>query len=107
MSYLKAQDTISGKEGKAVATIDGNVEDMFYIKKIEANVEKTKSEIKTLGRRGTQHKATGWSGTGSMTIYYITTNFRKLMTSYMQNGIDTYFDILVTNEDPALSLIHI
>ena len=36
-----------------------------------------------------------------MTIYYITTNFRKLMTSYMQNGIDTYFDILVTNEDPA------
>ncbi len=72
MSYLKAQDTISGKEGKAVATIDGNVEDMFYIKKIEANVEKTKSEIKTLGRRGTQHKATGWSGTGSMTIllYY-------------------------------------
>ena len=24
MSYLKAQDTISGKEGKAVATIDGN-----------------------------------------------------------------------------------
>ena len=101
MSYLKAQDTISGKEGKAVATIDGNVEDMFYIKKIEANVEKTKSEIKTLGRRGTQHKATGWSGTGSMTIYYITTNFRKLMTSYMQNGVDTYFDILVTNEDPA------
>ena len=23
------------------------------------------------------------------------------MTSYMQNGVDTYFDILVTNEDPA------
>lgn len=45
MSYLKAQDTISGKEGKAVATIDGNVEDMFYIKKIEANVEKTRLSL--------------------------------------------------------------
>jgi len=30
--FLRAGDTISGQEGKATAIIDGNVEDMFYVK---------------------------------------------------------------------------
>ncbi|BBI32044.1 phage tail tube protein [Cohnella abietis] len=100
MSYLKANDTINGQEGRAYATINGLVEEMFYIKSLEATVEKEKAEIKTLGRRGTQHKATGWSGSGSMTVYYVTSRFRKLMLNYIKNGVDTYFDIQVVNEDP-------
>lgn len=61
MSFLKANDTISGQEGRAYATINGQVEEMFYIKTLEASVEKEKAEVKTLGRRGVQHKTTGWS----------------------------------------------
>jgi len=101
MAFLRASDTISGLEGKAFATINGSVEEMFYIKKLEAKVEKTKAEVKALGRRGTQHKATGWSGTGNMTIYYMTSRFRDLMADYMENGKDAYFSIQVTNEDPS------
>lgn len=101
MGVLKAVDTISGQEGKAYATINNQVEEMFYVKTLEATVEKEKAEIKTLGRRGTQHKATGWSGSGSMTIFYTTTRFRQLMLDYIKNGVDTYFDILVINEDPS------
>ncbi|NEN84364.1 phage tail tube protein [Paenibacillus elgii] len=101
---LHARDTISGQEGRAYATINGNKEEMFYVKKLEAKVEKEKAEIKALGRRGTQSKAKGWKGTGSMTIYYITTLFREMMNEYMVSGKDTYFDITVTNEDPSSSV---
>ncbi|MBB6733186.1 phage tail tube protein [Cohnella zeiphila] len=101
MSFLKASDTINGQEGRAYATINGQVEEMFYIKKLEATVEKEKADIKTLGRRGTQHKATGWSGSGTMTIYYVTSRFRELMVDYIRSGKDTYFTVQVVNEDPG------
>ncbi|MET1171436.1 phage tail tube protein [Paenibacillus amylolyticus] len=104
MEFLKASDTISGQEGRAYATINGQTEEMFYVKTLEATVEKQKAEVKTLGRRGVQHKATGWSGSGSMTIFYTTSRFRELMLQYMQNGVDTYFDIEVTNEDPSSTI---
>lgn len=104
MAFLQARDAISGQEGRAYATINGNVEEMFYVKTLEATVEKQKSEMKALGRRGTQHKATGWNGTGSMTIYYVTTRFRQLMLDYIKSGKDVYFDIQIVNEDPTSSI---
>lgn len=104
MAYLQARDTINGQEGRAYATINKQVEEMFYIKKLEATIEKSKADIKTLGRRGTQHKATGWSGSGTLTIYYVTSRFRQLMKDYVKDGIDTYFDIQIVNEDPSSSI---
>ena len=104
MAFLQAIDTISGQEGRAYATINGQVEEMFYIKSLEAKVEKEKAEVKTLGRRGTQHKSIGWSGSGSMTIYYVTSVFRQLMLDYIKHGRDTYFSVVVVNEDPASSI---
>lgn len=102
--FLRAGDTISGQEGKATANIAGVIQDMFYIKSLEATFEKNKSEIKTLGKRGTQQKANGWSGSGSMTIFYVTTIFRKMALNYAKNGKDTYFDITVQNEDPSSTI---
>ncbi|MFB0840958.1 phage tail tube protein [Paenibacillus oleatilyticus] len=102
--FLNAKDTISGQEGRAYATVNGVNEEMFYIKKLEAKIEKEKAEIKALGKRGTQVKAKGWKGTGSMTIYYVTSFFRDLMMQYVEKGIDVYFDITVMNEDPSSSI---
>ena len=104
MAFLKAGDTISGQEGRAYATINGQVEEMFYIKSLEATIEKQKTEVRVLGKRGTQYKATGWSGSGTMTIYYVTTLFRQLMYDYVRNGKDTYFDVTIVNEDPTSSI---
>lgn len=98
---LKAWDAINGAEGCCIATIDGEVEDMIYVKDIKAKIEKEKSEIKVLGQTGTKHKATGWKGTGSMTMYYATTLFRKMIVKYVDEGVDTYFDLLIENEDPS------
>ncbi|MEC0232273.1 phage tail tube protein [Paenibacillus alba] len=104
MSFLHAKDTISGQSAKAYATINGQVEEMFYAKKFEAKVKKNKKEIKTLGKLGTQNKANGFTGTGTMTIYYVTSAFRNLMLNYTKNGIDNYFDIQVVNNDPSSSV---
>lgn len=95
------KDTISGQEGRAYVTIDGRNEELFYAKKIDSKVEKDKSEGKTIGKRGTQSKAKGYKGTGTLTIYYVTSLFRELMLKYMKTGIDTYFDMTVVNEDPT------
>ncbi|MFB6364246.1 phage tail tube protein [Paenibacillus elgii] len=102
--FLSAKDTISGQAGRAYATVNKVNEEMFYIKKLEAKIEKEKAEIKALGKRGTQVKAKGWKGTGSMTIYYVTSFFRDLMMQYVEKGVDPYFDITVMNEDPSSSI---
>lgn len=101
MKTLNAPDTISGKEGRAYAKIDGNNEDLFMAKTIEASVEKAKSEVKAIGKRMTGHKTTGGNGTGSMTLYYLTPLFRQLVKRWKETGVDIYFDMVVENEDPS------
>lgn len=101
---LNAGDTISGQEGKATAKINGEIKDMFYIKSLDATVDKNKQEVRTLGKRGVQHKTTGWSGTGSMTVYYVTSEFARMAKDYIKNGVDTYFTITVENNDPTSTI---
>lgn len=96
---LKAADTISGKEGKAYSKLDNNNEEMYMAKNIEANIEKKKSDVNAIGKRMTGHKATGLNGTGSMTLYYMTPMFRKMIAEYKKTGVDTYFDMVVENAD--------
>lgn len=109
MSYLLAGDVISGQEAVAKMTVkhaDGTstIEDMFYAKQLEGKAEIKKNPLRTLGKRGEQHKPNGWTGTGSMTIYYVTSSFRKMALQYIKTGVPVYFDILVTNEDPGSSV---
>lgn len=102
--FLRAGDTISGKAGKATATIDGNVQDLFFVKTIEATFEKTKAEVKTIGKRGIQNKSVGWAGAGSFTLYYVSSIFRHLALTYAKTGKDIYFTITVVNDDPSSSV---
>lgn len=103
MAKLKSSDPISGKEGVAYAKINGNNEELFFAKTIEASVEKAKSEIKAIGRRMTGHKTTGMSGSGKMTLYYLTPLFRQMLKQYKDTGVDIYFDMVVENNDPSSS----
>ena len=101
MAKLKSFDPISGKEGVAYAKINGNNEELFFAKTIEASVEKAKSEIKAMRRRMTRHKTT--SGSGKMTLYYLTPLFRQMLKQYKDTGVDIYFDLVVENNNrPAL-----
>ena len=103
MKTLNAPDTISGKEGRAYAKINGNNEELFMAKTIEANVEKNKSEIKAIGKRMTGHKTTGANGSGSMTLYYMTPLFRDMIKQWKETGVDVYFDMVVENDDQESS----
>lgn len=103
MAKLKSFDPISGKEGVAYAKINGNNEELFFAKTIEASVEKAKSEIRAIGRRMTGHKTTGMSGSGKMTLYYLTPLFRQMLKQYKDTGVDIYFDLVVENNDPSSS----
>lgn len=77
---------------------------MFWGKNLEATAEIQKTDVYTLGKRGAQHKPNGWSGSGSLTIYYVTSLFRRMAIQYIKTGRPVYFDMTVTNEDPGSTI---
>lgn len=101
MQTMNAKDAISASMAECFVTIEGNRYNFMQAINLEASVEKTKSEVPILGRTGKGNKATGWKGTGSATFHYNSSVFRELLYRYKNNGEDIYFDIQITNEDPA------
>lgn len=101
MGYLRAKDTVNGALGTCFAIIDGKRYELMQVKNVTASVKKTKTEIPILGMTGKQQKSGGWEGNGKMTAYYVSSLFRELMLKYMKEGVDTYFELMITNEDPS------
>ena len=97
--YLLAGDTIAGTEGRLTAIIRGNIETLLHIRKIEAKIEKNKEDMKVIGFRGKQTKAVGFTGSGEMEAYIGNPLFTEIMEQYTRNGIDTYFNILISTHD--------
>lgn len=104
MKTLKASDIPAGSEAVAYIDMNGTIEEFFYAKSIEATAEINKSEVKVMGKRGVQNKATGWTGSGSMTIYYITTIFRNMVLKYAKEGVLPSFKLVITNEDKGTTI---
>lgn len=104
MKTLKASDIPAGSEATAYIEINNKIEEFFYAKSIEAKSEFNKAEVKVMGKRGVQNKPTGWTGTGSMTIYYITSIFRQMALKYAKEGILPAFKLVVTNEDKGTTI---
>lgn len=102
--YMKARDGISGKEGTCIATINGVVKTVAECKSINAKITKNKQEFHALGYRGTQYKAKGWTGSGTLVIHYASSDWIKQMIDYANTGVDTYFNLVVTNLDPTSSI---
>jgi len=101
MAGFREIDAISGKQAKASITINGKVEELFYAKSLEATIEKNKVDVPILGRTNTPQRSAGWTGSGTLTIYYVTSTFRQLMRTYIQTGQDFWFELMVTNEQPG------
>ena len=98
---MHARDAISASLAECFVTIEGNRYNFMQMINLEANFEKTKSEVPILGKPGKGNKSTGWKGTGSATMHYNSSIMRKLFVRYKETGQDIYFDIQVTNEDPT------
>ena len=101
---MNAKDAVSASLAECFITIDGNRYNFMQAINLEANFEKSKTEVPILGKTGKGNKSTGWRGTGSATFHYNTSIFRELLYRYKNTGEDIYFDIQVTNEDPTSSV---
>lgn len=101
MTILRAGNTINGKCCKALATIDGKVEELFYIKSFSAEITKNKTEVPVMGDLWVQHKAGSLSGSGTMTMKYLSPVFRKMMNRFATTQIDEYFNMTIVNADPG------
>lgn len=98
---MNARDAVSAALAECFVTIDGSRYNFMQAIGLEASIEKIKTEVPILGRTGMGNKAAGWKGTGSATFHYNTSIFRQLLYRYKDTGEDIYFDIQVSNEDPA------
>ena len=70
-NYTKIKDLVTGSEGSAYITIDGQNRYFFELSKIEANIEFTVIAKKLLGHRMKQHKVVAAEGKGSITMYNV------------------------------------
>ncbi len=100
---MLAKDSIAAPLAECYVTINGNRYNFMQAINLEANIEKTKTEVPILGQTGKGHKAVGWNGTGSATFHFNTSMFAKLLEEYKDTGKDIYFDIQVKINDPTSS----
>ena len=104
MSFLLERDALNGKQGSAIMTIDGENHELFGAKKIQTDAEFQESDFKVIGTTLVQKKTTGVNLTGTMTIYYGTPQFIKMVQEYIKTGKIPYFDLQVENDDPSTSV---
>ena len=62
-NYTRIKDLVTGSEGSAYITVDGQNRYFFELSKIESNIEFTVVAKKLLGHRMKQHKVTSAEGT--------------------------------------------
>jgi len=100
-----AHDTrpVEGRRGTIIATIGGNVEELAELKNITANLDKNKQSYRVMGDPSDRHKAAGWAGTGSATYHYVTSRWKKMLIDYAKTGVDVYFTMVITSDDPGSS----
>ncbi|HEX2927189.1 MAG TPA: phage tail tube protein [Ruminiclostridium sp.] len=103
MQTMNGKDAISASQAECYISMNGETYNFMQAIKLEAKIEKTKSEVPILGRTGKGNKSTGWKGTGSATFHYNSSIFRNILATYKDTGKDIYFDIMVTNEDATSS----
>ena len=103
-NYLLERDTIHGASGKAFITQDGVVKEIFAAKKIEAKGNISESDMKVIGTKKIQIKKGGVKMTGSGTMYYVTSDFAKMLVDYLHTGVLAYFNMQVSIDDEASSV---
>lgn len=98
-NYTKLADLVTGSEGSAYITVDGQNRYFFELSKIEANIEFTVIAKKLLGHRMKQHKVVGAEGKGSVTMYNVSPAALAIYQKYVKEGKIPQISIQTTNED--------
>lgn len=100
-TILKAKDTVSASLATCYCDIEGIRYNFMQMINLEATLEKNKTEVPILGKTGKGNRSTGWTGSGSATLHYNQSVFRKLLERYKNTGEDIYFNTVIENNDPT------
>jgi len=101
---MHARDSMHGALAKCFVTIEGRRMNMMSMTEFEANFDINIADVPILGKVNMGHKPAGGSGSFTGTAHYNQSVFRKLVDTYQKTGRFPYFEIQVTNEDPASSV---
>lgn len=104
MAYLLERDSLNGKEGRAICTINGQQVELFGLKNVKIDFSLDSSDFKVVGTRLVQKKTTGVQLSGSMTIIYGTPTWKNMCKEYLYTGRLPYFTMQIENDDPATSV---
>lgn len=102
--YTKISDLVTGNEGSAYITVDGENRYFFELSKIEANIEFTVVAKKLMGHRMKQHKVVGAEGKGTVTIYNVSPAALAIYKQYIKEGKTPTISIQTTNEDTGSTI---
>jgi hypothetical protein len=103
-NYTKISDLVTGTEGSAYITTDGQNRYFFELSKIESNIEFTVLAKRLLGHRMKQHKVTAAEGKGSITMYNVSPAALAIYQEYIKNGKTPSISIQTTNEDASSTI---
>ncbi|MFC4355306.1 phage tail tube protein [Chryseomicrobium palamuruense] len=98
---MKGKDTISAKLAECFITIGGNRYNFMQMIDFEGRIDKSKTTVPILGRIMEGNKTVGLAGSFSATAHYNQSIFRQALLDYKNTGIDPYFEIQITNNDPS------
>lgn len=104
MNTTKITDLVTGNEGSAYITVDGENRFFFELQKIEANIEFSVLAKKLMGHRMKQHKVVGAEGKGSMTIYNVSPAALQIYNQYIKTGKTPNISIQTINDDQASTI---
>ena len=94
---MKANEVINGTWGE-VWINDDLVDE---ISAFQAKIEFNKEDIDVCGEMMTQHKITGYSGTGSMTLKKVNSRMIKILSDFVKDGTEPDVTIVGKLADPA------
>lgn len=103
-NYTKIDDLVTGCEGSAYITVDGQNRYFFELAKIESNIEFTVVARRLLGHRMKQHKVVGAEGKGTITMYNVSPAALAIYQQYIKEGKTPQISIQTTNEDKSSTI---
>lgn len=103
-NYTKLKDLVTGSEGSAFITIDGQNRYFFELAKIDASIEFNVIAKKLFGHRLKQHKVVGAEGKGSLSLYNVSPAALEIYNQYIKEGKTSPISIQTMNEDKASTI---
>lgn len=101
---MSSRDACTAKFGRAYLTIDNKRYLFMQATDISLKITKNKQKVNIMGKVMTGHKTTGAEGTGNAKFHFNTALFAEQVVSYIKTGVDVYFDLQLTNEDPTTTV---